>query len=165
MATRGLNYLIMKYRRSHLRYLLFCTGLLLCFGCHSTGNIVLDHTNVKVNPNLRWEGDNTILVISGNCTTSSAQAIPFTTGKYIITFNAAGTVAGDSVLPHFIVSIGDSLVVKETSIATGENHYDIKFELAEPVTAPLHFTFDNDFADSVGDRNIFLHFPIKVTPF
>lgn len=111
---------------------------------------------------LRWEQDSTVLVMGGNGDFFT-RPIQLKKGKYSITFKAEGNIANKE-LPHFIVRFGKSQI-KELYINEKLNGYVLNFELQESVTEPFQFTFDNDYHDASGDRNIFLYYPIIIKPY
>lgn len=110
----------------------------------------------------KWAHDSTVLIIGGNADFFT-KPIYLAKGKYSMTFRAEGNIANNE-LPHFVVRLGKYLV-KNLAIKEKVNSYTLHFELPEPVNESFRFTFDNDYHDSTGDRNIFLHYPIVIKPY
>jgi hypothetical protein len=128
----------------------------------SKPELVFKHEDMRDFKQLRWEQDSTVLVMGGNGDFFT-RPVTLNKGKHSIVFKAEGNIA-NKVLPHFVVRFGDFLV-KELSVKEKVNSYTLNFELLEPLTAPFQFTFDNDYNDASGDRNVFLYYPIVVKPY
>lgn len=156
-------YTIMFYR--YLTRFLSPSRLLVLFflitgiHCGTSWQEVIQHDDMRDFHQLRWEQDSTVLVMAGNGDVFT-KPLQLHKGKYTIVFRADGNIA-DSVLPHFVVRVGN-YVVKELSIKEKVNSYTVNFELPESVNEPLQFTFDNDFNNSIQDRNVFLYYPIII---
>jgi hypothetical protein len=139
------------------------TTAILNLQCNLSGkSYVLDRTYIENYAQLRWEQDSTLLVLAGNSVILT-KSLAFNKGKYSIIFRAKGSKSKD-ILPHFVISLGN-YTIKDMEIATGENSYTVNFELPESMNAPVKFTFDNDYSDESGDRNIFLFFPVLIKPY
>jgi hypothetical protein len=141
-------------------YMLFLiTGL----HCGSSGEkYVLQHNDIQNYREMRWEKDSTLLVMACN-TELLTRPLSLKKGKYSLFFKAEGT-ASKNELPHFVISVGP-YIIKDLHIASGTNSYNFKFELPETLDSSLKLTFDNDYLDSVSDRNIFLTYPVIVKSF
>ena len=143
-----------------LRVLLCPVFFLFSFGCNfSDSGYILKYSNMKDFNQLRWEQDSTLLVLAGNMSVLSGP-VKLRSGKYVLEFSARGEKA-NNILPHFVISVGN-YIIRDISIAEGDNDYSYKFELPESLEEPLQFTFDNDYNDSTGDRNIYLLFPVII---
>jgi hypothetical protein len=112
---------------------------------------------------LTWSEDSTQLVLNRNLSCQTGE-LKLSKGKYIIRFRALGTTAGDGVLPHLVIGLG-KYVVRDMAVADGDHQYKLKFELPENMVAPLKLTFDNDFMNEQGDRNIFFYVPFSIRPY
>lgn len=122
-------------------------------------NYILDHTYMEKHTELRWDQDSSILIFSGN-SDFSTKPLKLTSGKHTIIFRAKGTSANNA-LPHFKIILGD-FTLKDMEVKEGMNDYAVNFELPKTIESPLRFIFDNDYNDALGDRNIFLFFPVSV---
>ncbi|MFT3825561.1 MAG: carbohydrate-binding domain-containing protein [Chitinophagaceae bacterium] len=146
--------------QSRILFIFLLQGLLFV-GCSSSGGKhILGHRDMQDFQNLRWEHDSSVLVIANNGTFSTNK-ISLSKGKYTLQIKAEGTPAKNE-FPHFVISIGDYLL-KDMRIEGEVKTYNMNFELPENTEAPMRFVFDNDYNDSVGDRNIFLHYPIIIS--
>ena len=151
--------------RSALKPFHFFILFLLVAGIHcgtSSLDVILYHKDMRDYHQLRREQDSTVLVMAGNGDVFT-RPIQLKKGKYSIVFRADGNIANKE-LPHFIIRFGQA-VIKETYIKEKVNRYIFNFELPEAATEPLQFTFDNDYNDASGDRNVFLYYPIEVKPY
>ena len=99
------------------------------------------------------------MIFSGN-SDFSTKPLKLTSGKHTIIFRAKGTSANNA-LPHFKIILGD-FTLKDMEVKEGMNDYAVNFELPKTIESPLRFIFDNDYNDALGDRNIFLFFPVSV---
>jgi hypothetical protein len=132
--------------------------------CNSAkGTYEIGRTSFENYSQLTWSEDSTQLVLNRNISCQTG-ILKLNQGKYIIRFRALGTTAGDGVLPHLVISLG-KYVVRDMAVADGDQQYKLKFELPENITAPLQLTFDNDFMNEQGDRNIFLYVPLSIRPY
>jgi uncharacterized protein YciI len=131
---------------------------LFCCGC-SGKNYSLKYTDMQDAAHLRWEQDSTVLVFSGNAS-ARTKTISLDKGKYTIRFEAIATAA-EKILPHFIIQFGPYRL-RDVSMEEGTKLYEYNFELPERVSADIVFTFDNDFANDSGDRNLFIRFPVVI---
>lgn len=132
----------------------------LMASCNFWGDgYTITHAKMQNTAQLRWEEDSTVLVIAGNADLPTAS-LRLSKGKYSIRFRAEGTKSS-GIAPHFVVHLGD-YTIRNMFLTTGLNSYQFNFELPQSIEAPLHFVFDNDYRDSTGDRNIFLHYPIII---
>lgn len=138
-------------------------AFILVASCNFFGDgYTITHTGMQNSAQLRWEEDSTVLVMAGNSNLPT-ESLRLKKGKYSIRFRALGTPSS-GMAPHFVINLGD-YTIKNMFVTAGLNSYQFNFELPQSIEAPLHFVFDNDYRDSTGDRNVFLHYPIIIEPY
>lgn len=154
------------FQRLLLRiWVLYLLWLLFVSGIHcgpSPQKHIIQRQDIRDYLKFSWTPDSTIQILEGNADVYT-KPLQLVKGKYSMLFRAEGSIANNE-LPYFVVSIG-KYQVKELDIKEKVNSYTINFELPETMNEPLRFTFDNDYHDSVSDRNILLHYPIVIKPF
>lgn len=150
------------FEAAHARWgkLACILAFILFTQCNTSVDQVFHKEDIIDYSTLRWEQDSTVLVMSGNMkiTLRSAHLPP---GKYKIQFRAMGNSAA-GVLPNLLVRFED-LPVKDQGIAEGLGIYNVRFQTTDSIIAPLQLEFTNDFSNETEDRNIFLHFPVRIT--
>lgn len=122
----------------------------------------IDRDDMLNHKQLKWEKDSAVLVMDQN---QDLETIPLQLekGKYTIKFRAKGTMAAGTA-PHLVIRFG-TYIIKDMHVEAGTNNYQFNFELPERVYGGLRLIFDNSHHDETGDRNIYLHFPVKIDPF
>jgi endoglucanase len=83
--------------------------------------------------------------LSTNASFSSGQTV---------TVTAAGSYAG-SAWPHFVVSVGGTVIGSGTASSTTYRDYSFTYS-GGAGTKDLRVTFDNDYASSTADRNLYV---------
>lgn len=131
--------------------------------CNSANSAkILNYSDLLNYTEQRWEQDSSVLVMAGNGEMPSRE-LTLDKGKYILQFKAMGTSSSNGK-PHFVISFRDYKLA-DLDIETGIKEYAIPFELPRETKGSVAFKFDNDYSDSTGDRNIFLNFPVRISPF
>jgi hypothetical protein len=143
---------------SSLLFLFFLQWLALS-GCNTQTDHLLPRQQMINYQQYRWEKDSTVLVFSSNFR-MGFQPFVLKPGKYSLVFKAHGSIAG-GVLPKLMIFMGEETIADQ-EIAVAEAEYKIRFEAIETIDKPLQFAFTNDYSTGTEDRNVFLHFPVRI---